>query len=255
MKISGIVITKNEEKNIESAINSLNSVCEEVIVVDSGSTDKTTELSEKSGAKVVFNKWEGYKEQRNFAHNIAKNNWILVLDADETFSKKAIKEITKLKHQKTDNFVAYSFPRNLIFMGVKFGNNLITCERKLRLYNKKYCVWGGGLVHEKLQVKGNIKKLKGFINHTTKDNTDEFNKKLIKYATLEARTKLNKGEKANLFTIMAIGIINFLKHYILKLRFVHGAKGFILAWLYTNYAVLKYIKLYELQNKKKEKKL
>jgi len=255
MKISGIVIAKNEEQNIKTAVNSLLQVCDEVIVIDAGSTDKTTKIAEKSGAKVIFNKWEGYKEQRNFAHTVVNNDWILVLDADEYFSEKAIKEIEEIKEQPTNKFVAYSFPRNLIFMGTKFANTLITCERKLRLYNKNYCSWTGGLVHENLKVNGKTKKLKGFINHKTKESVDEFNKKLIKYATLEAQTKFDKGNRANLFTIMSIGIINFLKHYILKLRFVHGAKGFILAWLYTNYAVLKYIKLYELQNKKKEKKL
>lgn len=254
MKITGIVITKNEEKNIEKCLISLKKVADEIIVVDSFSEDKTVEMAEKLGAITILNKFEGYKEQRNFAHTKAENDWILTLDADEELSEKAIKEVIEIKEKNSDEFTVYSFPRNLFFLNSVFSNTLITCERKPRLYNRKECVWNGGNVHEKIATKGKHKKLKGFINHYMNDTIENFYKKLLTYAEKDATYKFKKGKKVGYFKIFSIAIINFLKQYIFKMRFVHGADGMVLTWILTNYSIAKYIKLYELNLKSKGEK-
>jgi len=252
MKITGIVITKNEEKNIKKCINSLKSVSDEVIVVDSESTDKTVETAKQCGAIVINNKFIGYKEQRNFAQSKAKYDWILVLDADEEFSDKAIKQIREIQESDSALISAYSFPRNLFFLKSKFSGTLLTCERKTRFYNKQKCSWNGGNVHEKLIVDGKSKKLTGFINHYMNDSIEDYNRKLMNYACIDAKFKFKKGKRTGLMKIFGIIVINFLKQYIFKFRFVHGAKGLVLTWVLTNYSIAKYIKLYELQSKNKE---
>lgn len=253
MKITGIVITKNEEKNIEKCLISLKKVSDEILVVDSYSEDKTVEIARELGAEVILNKFEGYKEQRNFAGTKATYDWILTLDADEELSERAIMDVMKIKNEGINEYLAYSFPRNLFFLDTKFSGTLMTCERKTRFYNKNKCIWNGGHVHEKLTVEGKTKKLNGFINHYMNDSIEDYNKKLMNYACMDARFKLKMGKRTGLFKIFAITIINFLKQYILKMRFIHGAKGLVLTWVLTNYSIAKYIKLYELQSKNKEK--
>ncbi len=250
MKISGVIITRNEEKHIFEAVKNLFSVCDEVVVVDSGSTDKTEELAKKAGAKFVFNKWKGYVEQRNFCHSVVSNDWLLVLDADERLSDKLVKEIKKLKQNGLDSEIkGFEFFRNLIFMGEKFKNNRFTCEKKIRLYHKDYGKWIGGRVHENIKINGKVKRIKAFIDHYPYPTIDFAVEKLNNYAYLMAKDRFEKGKKIGLMGLNLKIFFTFLKKYILDLKFLKGMEGFILAKIETNYTFLKYAKLYELNKK------
>ncbi len=250
MKISGVIITRNEEKHIFDTIKNLFSVCDEVVVVDSGSTDKTEELAKKAGAKFVFNKWEGYVEQRNFCHSVVSNDWLLVLDADERLSDKLVKEIKKLKQNGFNSEIkGFEFFRNLIFMGKKFKNNRFTCEKKIRLYHKDYGKWVGGRVHENIKINGKVKRIKAFIDHYPYPTIDFAVEKLNNYAYLMAKDRFEKGKNIGLISLNLKIFFTFLKKYILDLKFLKGMEGFILAKIETNYTFLKYAKLYELNKK------
>ncbi|BBB32135.1 glycosyl transferase family 2 [Thermotomaculum hydrothermale] len=254
MKISGVIITRNEEKHIFDAVKNLFEVCDEVVVVDSGSTDKTEELAKKAGAKFIFNEWPGYVEQRNFCHKVTENNWLLVLDADERLSKPLIKEIKKLKENGFDeNIRGFEFLRNLYFLGKPFKNNRFNCEKKIRLYHKDYGKWEGGRVHENIKINGKVKRINKFIDHYPYPSIEFAVEKLNNYAYLKAYDKFDRGKKTNLLDLNLKIFFTFLKKYILDGKFLKGSAGFILAKIETNYTFLKYAKLYEL-NKNKEKK-
>lgn len=249
MKISGIIIAKNEEKTIEKALISLKEVCDEVVLVDSGSTDKTTNIAKNLEVKVIYHKWEGYKEQRNYAQKIVAHDWIIMIDADEELSNKLKKEIIEIKKQNDlKKFVCYKIPRNYIFLKKKFDSTKFTCEWKNRFYNRNYCYWVGGSVHEKLFVKGKIKKLSGFINHNILLSIEELMEKLNKYAKLYVKSKYKNKKNPGIFLLFLKTIYYFLKYFFLELRIFHGIEGFILAWVYLNYSISKHIINYDKKN-------
>ncbi|NOZ12134.1 MAG: glycosyltransferase family 2 protein [Acidobacteria bacterium] len=254
MEITGIIITKNEENHIAGVVENLLPVCRKVIVVDSGSTDNTVSIAEKSGAEVVFHQWAGYRDQRRFADTLAETDWILVLDADERLSAGLREVVIKLKKQEDPSPVrAYAFRRNLHFMGKCFRNTFLTCEWKTRLYNRNFAEWTGGSVHENLSVNGKIQKISGTIDHYPYQNMEDAAEKLRRYAFLKAADKFKAGKSAGFWKIVLNIKYNFIKKYLFQFRFLKGTPGLILSWLETDYTALKYMRLYELNNLSRDK--
>ncbi|RLE24872.1 MAG: hypothetical protein DRJ08_00070 [Acidobacteria bacterium] len=254
MEITGIIIAKNEAKYITKAIESLLSVCERVIVVDSGSDDGTHKLAEQAGASVVFHEWEGFKGQRRFADTVVETDWVLVLDADERLSAGLASAILKLKEKPdTSEIHAYSLQRNLHFMGKCFRNNFLTCERKVRLYNRNFASWTGGSVHENLTVDGKIQKISKAIDHYPYQNMEDASEKLRHYAFMKASDKFEAGKTAGFWKTVLNIKYNFIKKYLFQFRFLKGTPGLILSWLETDYTAIKYMKLYELNHSDKDK--
>jgi glycosyltransferase involved in cell wall biosynthesis len=249
MEITGIIIAKNEADQITGVVENLFSVCGNVIVVDSGSTDETCSLAKKAGAKVVFHAWEGFKGQRSFADTQSETDWVLVLDADERLSEGLKTAILKLKEQSdSSDIYAYSFRRNLHFMGKCFRNSFLTCERKIRLYSRSFSKWNGGSVHEAVSVIGKIRKINETIEHYPFENIEKARAKLRVYASLKAKDKYKKGKRTGFLRILLHTIITFLKKYIWQCYFLKGTPGLILSWLETDYTAIKYMKLYELNH-------
>jgi len=254
MEITGIVIAKNEADQITGVVENLFSVCGNVIVVDSGSTDETCSLAKKAGAKVIFHPWEGFKGQRLFADTQAETDWVLVLDADERLSEGLKTAILKLKENPDSSEVhAYSFRRNLHFMGRCFRDNFLTCERKTRLYNRKFSKWDGGSVHEAVSVSGKTRKIGETIEHYSFENMEEARDKFRVYAALKAKDKHQRGKRTGFWRISLDIGVTFLKKYIWQCYFLKGTPGLILAWLETDYTALKYMKVYELNHSFDEK--
>ncbi|MCK5879698.1 MAG: glycosyltransferase family 2 protein [Holophagae bacterium] len=254
MKITGIIIAKNEANHVAGVVESLLSVCENVVVVDSGSTDDTHVLAERAGATVVFHEWEGFKGQRRFADTLVETDWVLVLDADERLSDGLKTAILKLKEQSDSSDIhAYSFRRNIHFMGRCFRNSSLTCERKTRLYNRKFSKWDGGSVHEAVSVIGKIRKIGKTIEHNPFENLEEAKDKLRAYAFLKAMDKHKKGKWSGFSRIILHIVITFLKKYIWQCYFLKGTPGLILSWFETDYSALKYMKLYELNHSRDDK--
>jgi len=254
MEITGIVIAKNEENDIAGVVESLFSVCSQVIVVDSGSTDETCTNAKRAGAKVVFHEWEGYKGQRRFADTLAETDWILVLDADERLSEGLKEAISRVKRQAPSSEVhAYAFRRNLHFMEKCFRNSSLTCERKIRLYNRNFSKWDGGSVHEALSVTGRIQKIGETIEHYPFENLEDAKNKLCTYAFLKAMDKHKGGKRIGFLGIILHILFTFLKKYVFQCYFLNGTPGLILSWLETDYTAVKYTKLYELNHSLDEK--
>src|SRR5579864_5751708 len=185
MKITATIITLNEERNIARAIESLR-CCDEIVVLDSGSSDRTVELAEKFGARVIESPWRGYAGQKNWAAGQAAHDWILSLDADEALSEALEGEIWSLK-KSGPKFDAYTMPRLAQYL----GKWILHCgwypDRKVRLYHRGKAQWVGDFVHESVEASGRIGHLEANILHFTCESLSEHVKTVDRYTTLAAQ--------------------------------------------------------------------
>ncbi len=241
MDISLAVITYNEEKYIKECIESAKDIAEDIVVVDSFSTDKTVEIARALGARVAQREFKGYADQKNYAMSLAKGEWIISLDADERLSEELKNEI-KSRLGK-EEYVAYYVPRKNYYLGKP-----LKCwapDRIVRITKKGFAEWKG-LVHEKMDVKGKVGVMKNPIIHYPFENLKDQYQKNLKYAELMAREKYEKGRKFNIFDLILRPHLNFAKHFILKGCFLEGIRGLIFSLFYFSYTVWKYSFLYEL---------
>ena len=231
-KLSVVIITKNEQEFIVEAIKSA-TFADEILVLDSGSIDKTCEIAESLTAKVLHQDWLGFARQKNLAIELANNNWVFVLDADERITPKLQAEITSiLESPEADG---YQVARLNNF----FGKTIKTCglypDYSVRLFDKTKGAFNDVAVHESVQVDGKVSKLKQPMIHLAYQSVDEFITKQNYYSTLNPR------KKNTLKALLNPGW-TFFKLYVLKLGFVDGWQGFVIAKLYAQYTFWKYIK-------------
>lgn len=248
MKLSITLITLNSEKTLKSVLEAV-SWADEIVLVDSGSTDKTLEIARQFNAKIVYRAFDGYGSQKNFATSQASNDWILSLDDDEVLTHELQQEIQNLSLSTTD-YDGFKIPRSLIFLGklLKFSGEYKRLT--LRLFNRKYGNWNAAYVHESVEVSGKIGILKHQILHDSyRDLTDYFNK-FNKYTSLGAKTLAERGKAASSLKIISRFPTTFLKIYLLKGSCLDGYAGFMWALLTAINPVVKYAKLKEMNSKK-----
>ncbi len=246
-KISVTIITKNEELNIEDCLKSI-SWADEIIVVDSGSTDKTVEISKKYTNKVFFKEWIGFADQKSYALSLANNKWVLSLDADERITEELKEEIL---NKDLEEFDGYYIWRKNYFLNKEvkqcgWGNDF-----QLRLFVKSQTKLTDRLVHEGFVVDGKISKLKNQMIHLTHTDLKKTFAKINDYSTLEAAEKVHR-KKVNGFTIILNPLAAFLQHYFIRKGFLDGVHGLMVS---INHAMTKlqvYMKMWELKNVKNE---
>src|SRR6201996_8826018 len=185
MKISATIIAFNEERNIARVIESLR-CCDEILVLDSGSNDRTVEIATKLGARVVEASWHGYAAQKNIAVELASNDWILSLDADESLSEALEAEIWHIK-KAGPRFDGYTMPRLAQYLGRWIYHSGWYPDRKVRLYDRRKAKWVGDFVHESVKPQGTIGHLQSNILHFTCDSLSEHLRTLDRYTTLAAQ--------------------------------------------------------------------
>jgi|UPI00036F0F7A glycosyltransferase involved in cell wall biosynthesis len=230
--LSVVIITKNEENYIEDAIKSAE-FADEIIVLDSGSTDETCNIAKNFGVKLEKKEWLGFGAQKNYAVNLASFNWVFVLDADERISEKLKNEINTVL--EIPRYNGYHIPRLNWF----FGKSIKTCglypDFSIRLFNKNKGRFSDVSVHESVILEGKAGKLKNHMNHLAYENVEEFIEKQKYYA------KLSKKKK-NFLKAMLGPCWTFFKIYILKRGFIEGWRGLVIAKIYSKYTFWKYIK-------------
>jgi len=246
--ISAIIITKNEESDIKRCLDSIK-WADEIIIVDSVSTDRTVETAKNFGAKVFVKKWEGYGAQKNFAIDKTTNDWILSIDADEEVSPELQKEIKKVI-QNPGNYAAFKMPRKLIFQGKFLRWGGCYPNYQVRLFRKDKAKFSSDLVHEKLVVDGNIGSLKGSLLHYSYKDLSDYFERFNRYTTLDARKRFNK-DKRFYFWYYIQPLFKFFSMYFLRVGFIDGLHGFDWAILCAYYDFVKFQKLKELRNEKK----
>lgn len=248
MKISLVMIAKNEEKNIAKSLESVKGLVSEIVVVDSGSTDNTNKIAQSFGAKIFKRPFDNFSAQKNYALSLAMNEWVLHLDADEVLSEQLKEEIKNtIESTQYDGFM---LTRENFFLGRKMRYSGIAKEDRLRLAKKSLSRYVGGIIHEELNVSGKIGKLKNVFYHYTCPNLDGYFNKFEQYTTFGALKMADKNKKAKIVDIVFRPPMEFIKRYVLKLGFLDGLEGFVWAVLGSYYSFTKYIKLYLLKNKR-----
>ena len=248
MKISLVMIAKNEEKNIAKSLESVKGLVSEIIVVDSGSTDNTNKVAQSYGAKIFKRPFDNFSAQKNYALSLSLNEWVLHLDADEVLSQELKEEIKKI--MEAPEYDGYILTRENFFLGRKMKYSGIAKEDRLRLAKKSLSKYVGGIIHEELVVNGKTGKLNNVFYHYTCQNLDGYFNKFEQYTTFGALKMLDKNKKAKIVDIIFRPPLEFIKRYILKLGFLDGFEGFVWAVLGSYYSFAKYMKLYLLQNKR-----
>jgi len=250
VKISATIITFNEEGNLERCLKSLDFV-DEIIVVDSESTDKTTEIAKKYTDKVYINKFEGYGQQKNYASNLAKNDIIFSIDADEEVSVELKKYL--LEHGAdifSQGYSAIAIPRRTFYLGKFIKNSGWYPDYKIRIYDKNVCIWNNKSVHESL-VCGEkifyIPKNCDLYHYSYKNIEDHINK-MNKYTTILGKEKSKLSNLSILLNLFTKPPLKFIKMYFLKGGIFEGYRGIVIAILGTFYEALKYIKAWEHKN-------
>lgn len=242
MQLSATIITLNEEKNIADCLASLEFV-DEIIVVDSGSTDKTEEIC-RANTKVRFyhQDWLGYGKQKNLAAQLASNNLILNVDADERVSKELQCSIEKFC---TSNLSAARVARENYF-----GNHWVRyCgwypDYTTRLYDRRTCSFSESAVHESLHYDGKIATLAGNLVHRTYTDISDYLQRMNRYSTLAAKEKHQAGKQTGVIALLVKPITTFVKMYFIRRGFLEGRFGLVLSLLYAQYTFCKYAKLSE----------
>jgi glycosyltransferase involved in cell wall biosynthesis len=243
-KISVIIITGNEEKNIKDCLQSV-FWADEIIVVDSESVDRTVEVAKEFTNKVYIHKWEGYAKQKVFALSLAKNEWILSLDADERVTKDLADEILSTDLSLFDGYFIRreNYFLDKVIKGCGWGS-----DYQLRLFKKNKARVTERLVHEKFITEGKITRLKNSIVHYSYTNLEDGFNKINKYSSLETKEKHNRKKSTSLGIILT-PIIAFSQHYILRMGFRDGKHGLIVSLMHAITKLQVAMKIWEIKRK------
>ncbi|MBE6335450.1 MAG: glycosyltransferase family 2 protein [Lentimicrobiaceae bacterium] len=247
-KISVTIISLNEEDKIGKCLESLRDVADEVVVVDSFSTDSTKHICEEYGARFIEQKWLGYSEQKNLANDIATHDWILSIDADEVLSDELKKSILKIKENDDPVNYIFSFNRLNNYCGKWIHHSGFYPDRKIRIWNRNVGKWEG-LVHETIEFSTKVKEihLKGDLLHYSYSKPEDFEKQVFRFAEMRAQHYFDKGKKnATLLSIVS-PIYFFIKHYFIRLGFLDGKEGFVMCWVSAKATKHKYLTLRKLK--------
>ena len=243
LKISAFIVTLNEASHIQKAVDSLSFV-DEIIVVDSGSTDNTVELAKAAGAQVHYNPWSGYGAQKKFALNLCKHEWCLNIDGDEIIPQPLAAEIIQAIEAGEADVIRLHF--NNVFM----GSPLSDASHKIhssRVFKKSSVSFDENkLVHEGVSYTGKLVSIKTPVLHYGYESTEMRMSKQNKYSGLAALQKHRKGRSASLLKLTFIFPLMFIKAFIFRRYFMDGTRGFIHSFIEASYSFLKEAKLYEL---------
>lgn len=249
--ITAVIITHNEARNIQRCLASLKTVADEIIVIDSFSTDDTLAICQQEGAIVKQQAWLGFGPQKNAGIQMASHEYILSLDADEALDDELKASIQAAKDQGLQGM--YDFTRLNYYYGKFLRHGVEYPDYKIRLFPKSKVRWNDELVHETLILSPEVpqNRLKGHLLHYTYFTIQEHVAKANKYTNLGAELNYKKGKKASWFKIIFGPLATFLQAYIFKRGFLDGGHGFIVAAMHAYGAFMKYTKLWQMYNEKK----
>ena len=248
IKLSVAIITYNEEKNIERCLKSIEPIADEILVVDSFSNDETENICRNYNVRFIPNKFEGHIEQKNFALKTAQNDIVLSLDADEALDEEAIAFIQKLKENWIE--ASYEFRRKNNYCGKWLKHSGWYPDKKVRLLNRNKAKWTGTNPHDKLTSEESIKDAGGHILHYTIKNQTEHLRQINYFTDISSQALFTRGKKSSIALIIVSPIFKFIRDYILKLGFLDGFEGFVIAANSAHAKFQKYVKLYYLNKTK-----
>lgn len=246
MDISVVIITKNEAHIIGNTLKSLQPVTNDIVIVDSGSTDNTIALCKQMNATVIETGWGGYGINKNMGIAAAKHDWILSLDADEAIDETLQQSLRQLAVKGNSEVFDIRFKNFFAKKWIRFGE--WGFDWHIRLFNRNKVLWNNAAVHENLVFPADVTvtKLKGNILHYTVQNRQEYDAKTNHYARMNAKKYADAGKRPNPFKQYFSPLFAFVQHYIFRLGFLDGKEGFIIAKTTARYTFLKYHYLKEM---------
>jgi glycosyltransferase involved in cell wall biosynthesis len=245
--VSAVIITHNESRNIRRTLSRLY-WCDEIVILDSYSTDETVEICREFGCRIFFRAFDGYGTQKRHAVALAKNDWILCIDADEVLSEELIGEILgeMKEHPRCD---AYSLPMNLVFLGREFRYGKESQRYFLRLFNRNTGNFNADTLHEKIEIAGKVGKMNHHILHYSYHSLQQWLEKCNRYTTMGAEGAAKRGRRKSLLTIIVCLPFHFTRYFFLERNILNGAQGFYWSVLCTISHFVKYVKTRELDLK------
>ena len=245
--ISAVIITQNEQRNIERCLQSLQGVADEIIVVDSGSTDTTEAICRSHGAQFLFHQWEGYAGQKNYADTLASHPWTLSIDADEALSPRLRDTLVALKQSGLDPGTVYNLRRLTNFCGSWIHHCGWYPDTKVRLWSSGTATWQGQ-IHEEVVFSHHhrVVTLDGDLLHYSYYTIDDLARRQPSYYNLAAREAFAQGRRATVAHILFKPLWTFLHDYILRLGILDGTAGYTVCRMNAHYTFMKYTTLRQL---------
>jgi glycosyltransferase involved in cell wall biosynthesis len=248
MNLSAVILTKNEEGNIKECVGCLD-FCDEVVIIDDNSSDKTTDLAKKLGAKVYKRKLgDNFAAQRNFGLSKTKGKWVLFIDADERVTEDLRNEIVQITNDPLVNYLGFYLKRVDYIWGKKLKHGETANIKLLRLARRKVGKWRRR-VHEVWEVEGRTRELKNPISHYPHSTLSSFIASTNNMSSLHAKANLEEGKKSSLIKIIVWPMGKFVSNYIFKMGFLDGIQGFLVALVMSFHSYLAWSKLWFLQRK------
>ena len=242
-RLSAVLITHNEERDVARTLDAL-AFADEIVVVDSHSTDRTVEVCRAYGARVVTHRFRGFGPQKQFAVSLATHDWVLCVDADEVVTPELARSIHELLSTEADPpCAAYRVPFRTVFMGRPLRHG--ARELHVRLFDRRRAGWDDASVHESVVVQGRIGTLAGHVLHATARDVAEAIEKLNAYTTRAANERRGRPVRGTA-TLLFAGIYHFFRHFLLRGQFLNGVPGFTLSMLLAVGSVVKHVKGHEL---------
>jgi glycosyltransferase involved in cell wall biosynthesis len=242
--LSACIITLNEADRIEACLESL-AFCDEIVVVDSGSTDGTRERAAAKGARVLERAFDGYRAQKDFAVNAARNDWVLCLDADERVAPELRAAIERARDGGFAGHAGYRFARLTEYFGAPLRHGNAYPDRVMRLFDRRRGGWRSGReIHEHASVDGSVATLPGDLDHHAYRSLSDQLTRLERYARMMAEHMQARGRRARIANILFNPGWRFVRGYLLRAGFLDGWRGFVYASVEANYVRQKFIKLW-----------
>ena len=245
--LSAVLITRNVASRLEACLRSC-AFADEIVIVDSGSTDATLDIARRFNAKVVQQDWLGFGKQKQFAVTQASHDWVLCVDADERVSDTLRADL--LRELEAPRLQAYEFPRCNRFLGRWLRHGEGYPDLSLRLFDRRHANWSNDTIHEKVVAQGPVGKLEGDLLHESEDGLADYLAKQNRYTTLQAEALHARGRRAGVGKMLLSPVFRFLKFYFLHLGFLDGVPGLVHILIGCFNSFMKYAKLLELNKKR-----
>lgn len=250
--LSAIVVCFNEEQRIEDCLESLR-WCDEIVVVDSFSTDRTPEICRRYTERFYQRPWAGYGDQKAYAHSLATKDWVLLVDADERVSAALREEIRATLSGDGKDCAAYAVPRLVYYLRRWWRRGGWYPDYDVRLFRRERATWGGSEPHEKILVDGRVRRLKNPLEHYTYRSIEDHIQRINRFTSISSGELKKAGRRWHLSDVILRPAARFVRSYILQRGFMEGFPGFHVALTSAVYVFLKYAKLWELELEEKQK--
>jgi len=245
LSLSVGILTFNSERRIKEVLESVKDIADQVVVLDSGSEDRTLDIVKEFGVEVHFRPFDNFVNQKNYLLSLCRGKWVLFLDDDEVVSEELSRSI-KEAVSKSSEFSGYRMNRITNYLG-RWIRHAWNPDYQLRLARRERCRWVGDSVHERLEVNGKVGMLRGELLHYSYTSVSQHLKKIDLYSTLYAEGAFKRGKRFSLFKLLTSPAGSFLRRYVLKRGFLDGFEGFVLSVMASYYSFLKYLKLWEIE--------